>query len=156
MSKEVALLTQLRKPTKQIVNYFTTGTPTGFALYATGGDMNFTETLSGALTANVLSTMLSISGSGGLVSWLQVQSKDATSRTIRIKVTVDGVVVCDVTSAAIAAAQYGLQIVGGGKASSFTSNNDIPIKFNNSFLVEVASSLTETGTIDLGYRYQLV
>lgn len=108
------------------------------------------EILSGALTANTLATPAgcSISGSGE-VPWLSAQTKDVTARTIRLKVTVDGVVVFDSTSNSISASGYGVIAVG----SLVGTNSDVsgaPIRFNSSLLIQVASSLTETDKVSVG------
>ncbi len=154
MSIETALLTKLLQPTKQIVNYCSDGSII-YSLYANGTDMNFKTALCGALTADILSPVLSISGSGGVVSWLSVLSMDTTIRTMRVKVTVDGIVVFDATTGSLTNVAQGLQVIGGGRSASYTSNNDIPVVFNNTLLVEVASSITETDKFKIGYRYQL-
>lgn len=108
--------------------------------------------LSGALTANTLATILSITGAGS-VQYLDVISADATSRTIRVEITVDGVVVYDFTSAAIATASAGRVLIGMniGGANSVASLESL--NFKSSFAVRVASSLSETDKVYITTRY---
>jgi hypothetical protein len=107
--------------------------------------------LSGALTANTLATALSVTGSGSL-QYLSILSVDATSRTLRLVLTIDGVVTYDFTSAAIAAANTGGVIVGSGLSTLSGSLEDM--RFNSSLLVQVASSLSETDKVQIGVRYR--
>lgn len=98
---------------------------------------------SGALTANTLVDLINESGSAGYLSQLSIYTNDATSRTLRIVVTVDGTGIYDITSAAISAGQSGAVLAG----SVSTSNPQAlpPIYYTNSIRVQYASSVTETG-----------
>lgn len=114
--------------------------------------------LSGALTANTLATALSITGGGGYIEKLAIMAGDATSRTLRIKITLDGVVVYDKTSAAIAGNAYGILAIGGltyVPNGQWALNTPQPRRFNTSCLVEIASSLTETDKATVYYAYSL-
>src|SRR5574340_415716 len=91
-------------PPKSIVNRFSGG---GVSIASINAYFAEKEILSGALTANTLKTLLSISGAGAL-KMLTVYTKDATARTLRLKITIDGVVVFDATSNSITAANSGL------------------------------------------------
>lgn len=73
-------------PTKAIINGFNVGGNAGASGIAVGR-----EILSGALTANTFATVLSATGQGE-VPLLSCYTKDSTSRTLRLRVTVDGVV----------------------------------------------------------------
>lgn len=112
------------------------------------------EVLSGALTANTLATVLSLTGPGE-VPLLTSYTKDATVRTVRTVVIVDGVTVFDFTSASIGVAKRGAivagQLVGvpGGATYYVTQGN--PIRFSVSLVVQQASNLTETDKIALAY-----
>jgi hypothetical protein len=106
----------------------------------------------GALTAGVLSTVLSLTGKGS-VCFLGCVGADTTSRTHRLKVTIDGVVVFDATSSACTATYQGVTIIGhAGPTSNDFSYLDTA--YNQSFLVEYASSLTETAMTNIGYLYR--
>lgn len=113
------------------------------------------EMLSGALTANVLSTPVDVTGSG-IIKFLSLHVKDTTSRTIRLKVTIDGIVVYDITTAAITTSFNGINPIGafsyagGSWALQFDS-----LIFNNNYKVEIASSLTETDKLSVVTYYHL-
>ena len=112
------------------------------------------EVLSGALTANTLATVLSLTGPGE-VPLLTSYTKDATARTVRTVVIVDGVTVFDFTSASIGVAKRGAIVAGqlagvaGGATYYVTQGN--PIRFSVSLVVQQASNLTETDKIALAY-----
>ena len=106
------------------------------------------EVLSGALTANTLATLLTITGAGS-VPMLSAYTKNITSRTVRLVVEVDGVSVFDATSSAITLASNG--IFAAGHATSAGITPGAPIVFSSSLVVKVASSLTETNLIAIGY-----
>ena len=102
---------------------------------------------SGATTANTLKTALSNTGRGRLLL-LGAYCTDATSRTIRIKVTLDGVAVIDATSAAISSGNSGVLVLGQMVASTYAIGH--PIDYQSSLLVEFASSVaSETDKIKL-------
>lgn len=108
----------------------------------------------GALTANTLVTALSLSGQGS-ISLLGASSVDATSRTHRLKVTLDGVVIYDATSNAFLSTGLALMAVGGfiPSAATFAAPIYEPLVFNTSLLVEYASSVSETAKSLVFYRY---
>lgn len=114
------------------------------------------KVLSGACTANTLKTILSVTGRGA-ISKLFLASMDTTSRTHRIKITIDGTVVYDSTSAANST-QDVAPIIGNACYSSYTANivmdmDEFPLFFDSSLLVEYATSLTETDKTRIGYIY---
>lgn len=108
----------------------------------------------GALTANTLSTILSLSGKGA-ISYLGGLPVDTTSRTHRFKVTLDGTVIYDATSSATTAATRLMNIIGQiyQPASNASVVIPEPIMFNTSLLVEYASSVSETAKTTIAYRY---
>lgn len=141
--------------TKQIANHCSVSgyiTP-NFDVSATSSLNNAREVLSGALTANTLKTLLTVTGSG-CVPYLTAYTKNATTRTVRAVVIVDGVTVFDSTSAVITATNRGAQIAGcatwnGGGLSAAQGE---PIRFSSSLVVQVASSLTETDFVAIAYQ----
>jgi len=140
-----------RKPMTSIINYYSSGGVDGTFGYGNGLSdraANVLGVLSGALTATVLATVIDRTGSGA-VFFLAASVMDTTSRTIRIKVTVDGTVVFDATSSAITTSQTGTQVVGSGLYYSATQFYTRPgyLEYDTSFKVEIASSLTETNKI---------
>ena len=110
------------------------------------------EVLSGALTANTLATVLSLTGPGE-VPLLTSYTKDATVRTVRTVVIVDGVTVFDFTSASIGVANRGAIVAGelawAGGTYYVTQGN--PIRFSVSLVVQQASDRTETDKLALAY-----
>jgi hypothetical protein len=134
------------KSTRAIFNQYAISGTVG-----TSGISNYgIQTLSGAMTANTLKTFLSVSGSGGEMPWLTVASADSTARTIRTKITVDGVAY-DFTSASISVSGTGVILAGSGNPSlpSFTP----PIRWKSTFVIEVASSLSETDKLKIQWIY---
>lgn len=125
--------------------------------FASDGPVNILtsakNTLSGAMTAGVLKTVLSVSGKGKL-PLLAVKFIDGTSRTVRVKITIDGGVAFDYTSAAIASAGDFVVIIGNVGASSYVQEA-LPITWNSSLLIELADSLTETDKLGAYYKYHL-
>jgi hypothetical protein len=92
-------------------------------------------------TAGTLKTILSLTGSGAIYS-LTARMADGTSRTMRIKITIDGTVAFDSTSGSPTAVNYGGLII----------TNDTP--FAVSLLIEAATSNTESAPFVFTYRYR--
>lgn len=132
-------------PTTSIVNAYSSGgvSPSSTNINASPATNGAKEVLSGALTANTLATVLSVSG-GGVCNWLSAYSMDTTTRTVRVRVVADGVAVFDATSNAVSLASRGIPVVG-------VFSNTGEIRFNSSLVVQVASSLTETDKVAIGY-----
>lgn len=153
-------LDQLARPRTAIINGASSG---GVQLayltstVAAGG--NTKQILSGALTANTLATALSIAGSG-VLNIAAIRSIDATARTLRIKITMDGIVAYDATSSATGAGDVGMVAIGS-IASKYVGNPDFfilpaPRPFNKSLLIEIATSVaSETDKIALDVAYDL-
>lgn len=142
--------------TTAIINNFSSGTPAGVIFQFSTTDGAKTAN-SGALTAATLATMLNITGSAGRMPVLGVRTLDATARTLRIKVTIDGSTVAfDNTSASISTSGYGMHCAGGTYGSAgVTLSDGEPIRWKTSCKVEIASSLTETDKFQIGYKYFL-
>ena len=132
----------LSKKTTAILNKDNT---TSTYLVAVPSYLQNTPILSGSLTANTLSTLYSHTGSGS-INFLALFVNDATSRSIRIKLTLDGNVVYDELSSTITTAYNGLKPIG-----IWDNTNKIlalePIAYNESILVEISSTLTETDSL---------
>jgi len=128
----------------RLITNLSSGGAAAFANCAVGRSI-----LSGALTAATLKTLLTVAGSGEF-HFLGAYAADTTSRTIRLKVTLDGVVVFDSTCAA-STTNAGNLAVGNFVLSTTQYNPGPPVRFNTSALVEVASSLSETDKVGLSY-----
>ena len=136
--------------TTSIVNYYSSGGVSSGSTLSSGNASNSKKVLSGALTANTLATILSVSG-GGEVPLLFAAVEDATSRTLRVRVTVDGTVVYDATTSAITTLGHGQVVAGQVADTSYVAASASGIRFNASLLVEIASSLSETNKVSLSY-----
>lgn len=110
------------------------------------------EVLSGALSAGVFAAVPGMSFTGrGSIPLLSCYAKDTTSRTLRMRVTVDGVAVfTSAASNAITVANTGIYAAGEFTGTGYFGQG-YPIRFNSSCLVEVASSLGETDKVAVGY-----
>jgi hypothetical protein len=136
--------------TTSIVNFYSSGGVQSSAVINAAAAGGAREVLSGALTAATLATALTVTG-GGEIPALSVYTKDTTSRTVQIRVTVDGVVVFDATSSAVTVVNNGLIVVGFQNGSAGLTPSAAPIRFNTSLTVQIASSLTETDKVAIGY-----
>lgn len=136
---------------RAIVNFDSQG---GQALQSgVGNPINCQKFASGALVANTLAAQINVTG-GGVINFLRAYVNDSTTRTLRCRLTLDGVVVFDATSAPCGTANSGMQIVGGLAISGSWSAEMDQIPFSKSFKFEVASSLSETGTIETVMQYR--
>ena len=109
-----------------------------------------TEGISGGLTAETFKVIVTISTSGFL-RLCGVITEDATSRTIGLKITMDGAVVFNEISPAIAADNKGFFAVGFNFAGSSSMLSLESIRFNASLVLAISSSITETDKIALKY-----
>jgi hypothetical protein len=134
-----------------IVNSFSTAGVTPVASANTASSVCKTA-LSGACTANTLKTALSISGRGRLNA-VALYTNDTTSRTLRIRITLDGVVAFD-PGASGATTTSGAGIVAVGQFNGSTVAYQ-PVNFNASCLVEIATSVTETDKMTAAYAYEV-
>lgn len=140
------------RATSSVVNAHTTASVTPLA-GVSAALPNAVKTLaSGALTANTLKSLISITGPGRM-EYLACYTADATSRTMRIKVTVDGVSAVDVTSGATTDSGGGLYIVGGIATTSWQRQ---VIVWNSTLNVQIATSVaSETDKLSIAYTYTL-
>lgn len=137
--------------TAAIVNAHSSGSPAGVTLNAT---QTAKAVLSGALTANTLATIVSITGVG-VAPIIALQTEDTTSRTLRLQVIVDGVTAFDSTSAALTTANKALIAVGDivqTSAGNYTLIAGKPVRFFSSLVIKAASSLSETDKISVLYK----
>ena len=146
-----------RPPTSIVNATSTTGSTPD--LYGAGAAATITSAVkvaySGALTANTLVTVLSLTGQG-VVLFAGCGSVDATSRTHRFKLTIDGVVVYDATTAAATAIYKGILVIGiMNLGSVYLLPVPDAVPFNSSFLLEYASSVSETAKTLFNYMYRM-
>lgn len=110
------------------------------------------KSLSGSLTANTYKEMVSLSSSG----WIRlcgVYCVDGTSRTLGLKIVIDGTTVFDEVSSAITTANAGIMGVGHASLSSsnYSQSSLEMFRFNSSLSISIKSSITETDKIVLLY-----
>lgn len=148
------------RPVTSIINEFSSGgVKSAMALLpiaaGVAGYAGCKKVLSGALTASTYKELLSITGAG-IIDMCGAVAEDTTSRTIGLKLVIDGVAVFDAVSSAITTA--GMGIVALGICSSYSSYLMLvpqPCVFAKSLSIQVKSSLSETDMVRLGYNYQL-
>lgn len=135
------------KSTRAVINKYGIASTAGVSVNSNGQAI---ATLSGAMTLNTLKSFLNVSGTGGEMPLLTVRTNDATARTIRVKLTIDGVVY-DFTSASIAVSGTGVILAGSNSSAnpSFTPS----IKWKSTFVIEIASSVTETDKLTIEWIY---
>lgn len=139
--------------TKSIKNAFATA---GYTRPTIALDPGATQTLSGAVTAATLKTILDVTSGAGRMSFLAVRTADATARTLRVVVTIDGVspVAYDFTSASAGTNSTGCCLAGKGQTDGGGYFNHSPdIVWSSSIKIEVASSLTETDKFLIQWMY---
>jgi len=146
--------TTTQSATKFIYNAFTAAGWTAIASMA--APLMARGAVSGALTANSLVDLLNESGSAGQIEQLSIFTNDATARTIRVVITVDGTPLLDVTSASISVTASGGFWAGVGSSSTNFGGQLPPIKYTNAIRIQYASSLTETGKFTTALAYQKV
>ncbi len=143
----------LVRPPRALVNNFSVAGFGAVAMFSAGQAQTagLKTSLSGAMTANTLKTLLSLTG-GGIVSALSLTTADATARTMRLKISVDGVAIFDYTSASIGTSNTGVHISGPFSTTApFVPDQ---LLFTTSFVVEAASNLTETDKFNFFTKYQ--
>lgn len=101
------------------------------------------NSVSGALTANTLVDLINESGSAGYLSQLSFYCNDATSRALRVVITVDGASIYDITSGTISGSNQGAVLAGS--VSSLNPQALPPIYYTNSIRVQYARNQNETG-----------
>lgn len=152
-------VTPLTSPPKVIVNKCSDGTLAGatFLLSATMAK----EIMSGETTANVYKELLAVAASG-VIDLCYVRTVDTTSRTVGLKITIDGVDAFSAISAATTTANDGLIGIGlPSRADMGLAGADLkpqPMVFNSSLSISVRSSVaaTETDKLALGVSYRTI
>ena len=114
---------------------------------------NATKLFSGALTADTYLELVSLSTPW----WLRVCGVfrvDGTSRTVGLKIIIDGTTVIDAVDAAIGSSERGWYAIGGGINITMMALEGI--RFNASLSLQIKSSITETDKIALKYLTAVV
>lgn len=139
-------------PTKQVINAFSGGGVSVATIAASSTTNMAKEYLSGFLSTGVKSAaIISLTGPGQ-ASYCAAYSRDATSRSIQLEITIDGVVVFNPVSDFITATSRGVVAAGHGAATAVGPSE--PLRWNSSFVAKVtyvtgAAAATETDKIGL-------
>jgi hypothetical protein len=126
-----------QESTSAIINYCSAG---GVLVDPTNAGA--VDILPGAVTANVLKTVISETGRGR-IDYLAIGNGLGSTKTIRLKITIDGNVVFDATSASNTGNIYGLIAVYAGCS----------VEYHSSLLVEGATSVSGTDTFKIKAIY---
>lgn len=92
----------------------------------------------GDLAANVLATVADVSGCG-VILVAAVQRNEDSAAAVRGRLTIDGLVVSDLTSDLVSGAAAGTVNVGMVTGNAASLPSPIPIRFKNAFKYEVSS-----------------
>lgn len=142
-------------PIASIVNYYSSGGTASVNSLAANESNNCKAitTAAGSVAAGTLKTALTVTGRGRL-QVLAAVSADATPRTIRLQVIIDGVTVFDATSSSVSTTGYGICAVGAMSGSTPIAQVFQGVDFYTSCVVRVASSVTEADKINLAANYE--
>ena len=140
----------LTSPPKTIINKWSAGGVAKINLSCyTNWLPKIKSDLSGALVADTYKEIISVTGAG-VLEMAAVATEDATSRSIGIKVILDGVTAFDASSAVEAASSdFGMVAVGGIVSPSSFSLLPQDYPFYTSLSIQVKSSLSETDKVRL-------
>lgn len=138
-------LTALKSPTAILPSKTTAG---DIIVGTNVNDVIGTNTLSGVLTADTYKEIVSISTSGFL-RYCAIYTNDATSRTLGLKIVIDGVDVFDFVSPAITSANEGFHAVGHMRGVNSSGAAFEYIRFNASISIQIKSSISETDKVTL-------
>jgi hypothetical protein len=128
---------------RQIVNGFSSNGYT--ALYPhPGSPPNLPSVIANpAVTAGVLLQVLNLTGPG-VLEWLGVYLNDATGRTLRMQLAIDGVTVFDSTSASLVATGTAGVVGTLGYLGGYFMIDLAEIPYKNSCQFSIASNITES------------
>lgn len=137
-----------------------TSLPGSLQSWVTGGGLSVigpcVATASGSMSAGAWKTLVQVTGSGGALRLLMARTTNATSKTLSYRITRDGVEIFNSQSPSIAQTSAGLAVYGGVYGSTNFAVGDGPeLIFDNSLLVEVKSSVTETDGFNFYSNYDL-
>lgn len=137
-----------------IVNRNSTGGGSGVTVFS---DSNVKTLAAATLVAATLQTALTIPSGRGTLNICHAQTSNATSKSVRLKVTIDGRVIFDSTSSVAtnsAVTAVGFLTINENSTPTYMITGQ-PIAFKSSLLVEVASSATEATGINTMVNYEV-
>lgn len=138
--------------TTSITNRFSAG---GSSSLGVGSTNTGVAVASGAGAANVLDTLLSVTGSGYCPYLICYSNSASPTHTIRCQVIVDGTTVFDATSDTITTTtNRGITVVNAvPDTTTGTTPSGVPIRYNSTFVVKACSS--QSGSAYVAIRYEL-
>lgn len=140
----------LLSPPTSIINSFSDGgNKSIWASINTHGK----QYLSGALTADIYKSVFSATGKG-LINYAAVASIDATSRSLGLKIIIDGnpTPAFEAISSAVNSANGGFPAIGlnyGGEV------HPQPVPYEKSIEIQVSSTITETDKVALYLNHEI-
>lgn len=114
-----------------------------------------TTAASGTVSAGVLKNALTVTGKGCL-NWGAIYSATATSKTLRVQITIDGTVVRNFTSVSVNAANTGYVFCGTGFYTASSSPVAYqPLYFKTSLVIDFADSTAETNGLTFASNHEV-
>ena len=136
--------------TSLITNAYSSGGASSTSLLTSRG----VKVATGAGTGGTLGTLLNVAGAGYVPFLLAYSNSAVPTHTVRCQVIIDGITAFDATSDSIATtANRGLVVVDAvhsGVANGLPSG--LPLRFNSSLVVNVASSQSGTDYAAISYE----
>jgi hypothetical protein len=142
-------------PVSSIINRFSSGgvSSTNVNASTTTNALEITAGSAYSSTPGTLQTVLSVTGRGR-VNLLTAYAKDATVRTIRLRITIDGAVAFDATTNSIGVGNTGLVAIGWLTVSGSGTTTGLafqPVDYQESILIEAASSVSNDAAANIGF-----
>ena len=124
----------------------------GNAVSTTGGISETATKTSPAL--NTWYTILDITSARGVLYFYSVYKPSSNNFEVAGRVTIDGVVIRDITASTSSTTNAGIEIVGfrGSSSSAFALE---PLLFNDSMKLELKMGTGGAGDLDCSYAYDL-
>lgn len=113
------------------------------------------STATGAITAGGYVTILNVTGAG-VLRLLAATTNNSMPKTVSIRITRDGTVLPVVTSASVSTAAFTASLLGSvvsGTTSSVLADGEL--EFDRSLLIEVTTSVSESGGLNVSYLHEL-
>ena len=96
--------------------------------------------------------LVNVAGRGRL-NLAAAYTKDASPRTVRLQIVVDGVTIFDATSSSVSTTGRGIVGVGCVDVTNGAQAFQ-PVDFYQSLVIKIANSLNETDKVALGANYE--
>lgn len=127
----------------------------GISIASLNVNTSMKQILSGALTASIYKSLLEISSGRGVLYRVHAYAIDATSRTVGLKIILDGTTVFDAVSGTITTAGHGVVGIGMHGGASHACGMQ-PTPFTTSLDIQIKSSLEETDKVAISVLYSVM